>query len=231
MACEKILYKRDVLGILAILGFLGRKVSEINRIKDQRWGVGTRTVESDARSRLIEAAQVCYVAKGLQQTTIADIASEAKVTRRTVYRYFASHNDILLAVFERVVDEYWQYLLQELSYQGSFGDVVVEALLYSIRYAKNAPRHHYLFSTDAQAITNKAYIGHLPFTEATAAGLEQIYRLKLKQGLAKEGLQMLLLAEWYNRIILSFLSSPSPLIKDDAQLEQMFRLLLIPALD
>lgn len=205
-------------------------MSEINRIKDQRWGVGTRAEESDARSRLIDAAHNCYVAKGIAQTTIADIAAEAHITRRTVYRYFATHNDILLAVLERAMDEYWQEMLKALSFQGSFADVVVEALLYSIRYAQNAPRHHYLFGADAQAHTNRTYINHLSFSETSAAGLQFIYSVKLKQGEAKEGVDLAMLAEWYNRIILSFLNSPSPVYQDEAQLKAMFEFLLLPAL-
>lgn len=152
------------------------------------------------------------------------------MTRRTVYRYFATHHDMLLAVFEQVVDDYWQDLHRDLSYQGSFGDCVVEALLYSINYARHAPRHQYLFSAEAQAITNAAYISHIPFTEASAAGLQHIYHFKLKQGQARADLDMLMLAEWYNRIILSVLSSPSPLYQDSQQLTQFLAVLLVPAL-
>ena len=196
--------------------------------KELRWGSGSRSETSDARERLIQAAQKCYREKGIKQTTINDIAAAAKITRRTVYRHFSSHDEILLAVFERVVDSFWEDLYRDITLQGDFGDSLPEALLYSINYAKTTERHGYMFANDAQAITNDIYISNFAFIEASQKGLQQIYALKLSQGLAASDLNIQMIAEWFNRLILSFLSTPSQIYQDDKQLLALFKNMLSP---
>lgn len=191
-------------------------------------GSDSRAESSDARGRLIVAAQTCYEKKGIKQTTINDIALTAKITRRTVYRYFSSHDEILLAVFERVVDTFWQDLFNDLDLTGDFGDCLASALLYSINYAKTTKRHGYMFSNDAQAITNNIYISNYYFIEASYKGLTQIHQQKLRQGLAKEDMDLKMLAEWFNRLILSFLSTPSQVYQTDQQLLELFKSMLSP---
>lgn len=203
-------------------------MNETQEKQQLRWGQGTREAAMDARERLIISAQNCYAQKGIKQTTIAHIAADAQITRRTVYRHFSSHEEILLAVFERVVDIFWQDLQQNLTLQGDFGDCLVEALIYSINYAKTTGRHGYMFANEGQAITNDLYIRHKRFIDASEKGLNTVYQKKLSQGLADEGLNLQMLAEWFNRLILSFLSTPSQLYQTDEDLRQLFRLMLAP---
>ena len=63
----------------------------------QRWGEDAPTSREGARRRLVEAARVCIGRSGLAKTTIEDVASEANVSRQTVYRYFADRDELLLA--------------------------------------------------------------------------------------------------------------------------------------
>lgn len=193
-----------------------------------RWGQGTREAALDARERLIVSAQNCYVKNGIKQTTIADIAADAKITRRTVYRHFSSHEEILLAVFEKVVDIFWQDLQANLELQGDFGDCLVEALIFSIQYAKKTGRDGYMFANEGQAITNDLYIRHQRFIDASENGLKAIYEKKLIQGLAHKGVNLQMLAEWFNRLILSFLSTPSQLYQSDEDLRALFKAMLAP---
>lgn len=181
-----------------------------------------------ARERLIAAAQACYAKNGIKQTTINDIAEHASVTRRTVYRYFSSHDEILVAVFERIVDTFWQDLYQDLSLEGHFSDCLAQALLYSINYAKTTERHGYMFANDAQAITNEVYINNHQFIAASQEGLNKIYQHRLADNQAKADINMAMLAEWFNRLILSFLSTPSQTYQSDDELLTLFKHMLGP---
>lgn len=49
-------------------------------------------------------------AKGFPETTIADVASIARVSRRTFYEHFGSKADCLIALFESVSDHAFQVL-------------------------------------------------------------------------------------------------------------------------
>lgn len=56
------------------------------------------------RDRLIEVARQLFVHKGLQNTTMNDIANASEKGRRTVYTYFKSKREIYAAVLENESD-------------------------------------------------------------------------------------------------------------------------------
>ena len=65
----------------------------------RRWGNGARVDSVDTgKKKLLKAAITCFVSKGIQGTTIEDIANAANVTRRTVYRYYNGKNELVAAV-------------------------------------------------------------------------------------------------------------------------------------
>ena len=49
----------------------------------------------DARSRLQEAALALYGERGYEETTVAEIAERAGLTKRTFFRYFADKREVL----------------------------------------------------------------------------------------------------------------------------------------
>ena len=44
-----------------------------------------------------EKALECFIENGIEKTKVSDIAKRAKLTERSIYRYFATKNDILIA--------------------------------------------------------------------------------------------------------------------------------------
>lgn len=67
----------------------------------RRWGSGARVDNVAAgKKKLLKAAITCFVSKGIQGTTIEDIANAANVTRRTVYRYYNGKNELIAAVID-----------------------------------------------------------------------------------------------------------------------------------
>ncbi len=51
--------------------------------------------ESDAEGRLIKAAISLFDEQGFQETTVAQIADAAGLTKRTFFRYFADKREVL----------------------------------------------------------------------------------------------------------------------------------------
>lgn len=197
--------------------------------KNQRWGSGSRADETDAREKLVQAAQVCYQEKGISKTRIQDIAQQAKVTRRTVYRYFANQQEVLIAVFARVIDDYWLDVLKHCKTIKHFPDAVIEALVFSIDYARDAPRHQYMFSSQAQAITNQVYTETDIFAQATVAGLQRLH-LQSTGKAFPDTEKLMMLAEWFNRLILSFVGNPSRSYGSEQRLRALMETMLKPAL-
>lgn len=68
---------------------------------------------NNRRRQLIDAAERVFATKGYAETTMADLAEAAGVTRPTVYAYFSSKDDVLSGVAEFVRDQF--IALQEQS--------------------------------------------------------------------------------------------------------------------
>jgi TetR/AcrR family fatty acid metabolism transcriptional regulator len=65
---------------------------------------------SEKRSAILEAALKTFVRRGYPETKVAEIASEAKVAEGTLYNYFPSKEEMLLALF----DEKWGGILSDI---------------------------------------------------------------------------------------------------------------------
>ena len=65
--------------------------------------VGTLSPQAEARrDEILEVALGVISRKGFHRTSIADIAGGARVSRATVYQYFADKRDILVALADRI---------------------------------------------------------------------------------------------------------------------------------
>ena len=60
---------------------------------------------SKTREKFIEVARQLFARKGIENTTMNDIASASDKGRRTIYTYFKSKRDIFNAVIERETDQ------------------------------------------------------------------------------------------------------------------------------
>lgn len=60
---------------------------------------------TDHRRRLLDAMSHAVARKGYAETTIADLAAEARVSRRTFYEHFDSKAECLIALYEVASDQ------------------------------------------------------------------------------------------------------------------------------
>lgn len=54
---------------------------------------------------IVQCARVCFEKKGVQKTTMVDIAREANITRELIYYYFAGKNEIISHVLDSYVQD------------------------------------------------------------------------------------------------------------------------------
>ena len=59
-----------------------------------------RASQSDARQRLLEAAERLFYAEGVRAVGIDRIIAEAEVAKMSLYNHFASKDDLILAVLQ-----------------------------------------------------------------------------------------------------------------------------------
>lgn len=67
---------------------------------------GTAHASSETRRQeLLDAAAICIAQRGFGGTTIDHIAGQAGLSKGSVYRFFASKDDVLLALLDRLTQE------------------------------------------------------------------------------------------------------------------------------
>lgn len=193
---------------------------------DTRWGLATSIESLSARERLLNAARDCYARHGIAKTTMEDIATEAKVTRRTVYRHFGSHQEVLNGVVRREANRFWAALHEHLAGVESFDEYVLEAMIYTLKHGPETPTHSFLFNQSILPIVHQMYLSNEEFIRQAAENLRPTY-----ERLAPDGdLDLLMVTEWFNRIVVSYLATPSPFYHSEDELRGLFRTMLSPAL-
>src|ERR1044071_9478023 len=64
-------------------------------------GPGMRRQTAEIRSRIVDAAYESFWRLGFRRSSVDSIAARAGLTKRTVYAYFRSKDDLLDAVLQR----------------------------------------------------------------------------------------------------------------------------------
>jgi AcrR family transcriptional regulator len=80
------------------------------------------------RRRLLDAMAHTVSRKGYAATTIADLAAEARVSRRTFYEHFASKSDCLIALYEAASDQALEVLRAAIDPERNWHMQVEQAL-------------------------------------------------------------------------------------------------------
>ncbi|MGH0029217.1 MAG: TetR/AcrR family transcriptional regulator [Myxococcota bacterium] len=96
------------------------------------WAGDRPASPDDARERLLDAAVACIQRYGFEKTGISDVAGEAGVTRRTVYRYFADRDALLSAALVRGVSDFTARARALLETYDDPGEMVVEGVLFAL---------------------------------------------------------------------------------------------------
>jgi AcrR family transcriptional regulator len=127
------------------------KTDTITRMAKLRWGDDAPRDSTSAKERLVDAAARCFDRFGVLKTTIEDVAAEAKVSRATVYRYFADRDALILAVLVRETLKIGAVVDQAAVAHPDFSDAIVEAVLATIDAVRADHNLAMLMAPDAAA--------------------------------------------------------------------------------
>ena len=95
------------------------------------WGGDPPASDDVAIDRILAATRDCIDVKGAA-TSITDVADQLSVTRQTVYRYFASTDDLLRATAIDAAGEFMDRLASKVAHIQDPGRVVVEIVAYAL---------------------------------------------------------------------------------------------------
>ncbi len=71
-----------------------------------------QTAKADTRTRIIDAARELFHANGFQATTMAEILAKSGVNSGSLYYFFKSKDELLLAVLDSYVDLMWPLVME-----------------------------------------------------------------------------------------------------------------------
>jgi len=66
--------------------------------------------ETDVERKIIEAAKDIFMLKGLEATSMSDIAKEAGISRTSLHYYFRTKEKLFREIFRRVIDDFMPQL-------------------------------------------------------------------------------------------------------------------------
>jgi len=184
--------------------------------------------EDEARRRLVKAALACIDRAGLAKTSLSDVATEAGVTRQTVYRYFPSLADILRAVAHAGADEFAERMRNHLATFDNPVDVAVESVVVAVRSLPTEPYLGLLLQAGEADYFTAGTTTPLAFSLG-ARILREVEVDWAAAGITTDA-ELRGLAEVLMRLFMSFLHYPSTPPATDDELRALVRRWIGPAL-
>jgi AcrR family transcriptional regulator len=199
------------------------------------WGDDTPADSTAARTRLIEAADACIDRFGLAKTTLEDVATEANVSRQTIYRYFANRDELLLEALllelERAeLDRSFDVPVEQITTAADVGAIIVESVVQTIETIRETPKLAHLLASEADSV-------RATFSGAAEAlfayherELRPWFEMAQAAGFMRAELDITEATEWVLRVGLSMLTVDGPVDRDADELRRYLMTYLVPAL-
>jgi len=176
-----------------------------------RWAGDGAPSPNVARDRLLDAAESCFSRFGVAKTTLEDIASEAGVSRATVYRYFEGGRDeVILGVVLRDTRQFLRALTRRINKEANLGDAVVEGVMYTVAAVRKNPQLALLFAPEVAGQTTTIAGASKALFDISAEYLGPFFAEAAASGQLRDGVEVDDATEFVMRMVLSLLSVPGP---------------------
>jgi AcrR family transcriptional regulator len=177
--------------------------------------------------RILDAARTCCERWGMVKVTVDDIASEAGVSRATLYRFFPGGKDVLFeAMRHRETTDFFEELMAGLHETHTLEDLIVAAVSLATRALRADEHLRLMLASEPGEVVTDLTVAGLPRIVAVASTyLVPAFTPYLDDHHAAE------LAEWMSRLVISFFLAPSLFVDfgDEDSARQFVRRFVLPA--
>ncbi len=175
------------------------------------------------REILLDAAMHCYREQGINDTAMEDVARQAGVGRATLYRHFSNQDALLTEVMTRNIEQLQRVMASSLKGCTKPEEFFVEAALVIIRECHERALTTFLFGDEASAPTINRISFSSPAIVAMGNDLiDPFYNRAKAEGILRAWVTKPLLQEWTSRVLLSFLTNPSPHLNTENKMRRFF---------
>ena len=129
------------------------KRTQLSGIKVKRGSVMARKRVGNKRERIIEAAAKLFGEKGYHDTTTAEIAESAGVAAGTIYIYFSSKEELLVAVFEEFLGKHMERLREGVERESTAKDKLIRLLTLGLELMQDNPDSARIFLSQLRQST------------------------------------------------------------------------------
>ena len=184
----------------------------------------------DPVDHILRAARQCYLADGISKTGMREVAVAAGVARSTVYRYFASRDDVLVAVIKLEMEALNRDLQDKLKVYADPAEVIVEGLILAIREIPQRPLLNAVFVSDQDAQARRVVWSSQLIVSFGEELLANVIRPALDAGNLQDKVRPEIMVEWVYRVLLSFLTLQSNWVDSEQHMRATLHALLVPVL-
>jgi AcrR family transcriptional regulator len=180
-------------------------MSEPNR----RWGDDRALADDDeARRLLLDAAGRCIARRGNTQIRMAEVADEAGVVRSTVYRYFASRDDLVLGLVLMRIDAAEAKLVRSLRNPHDATQTIPRMVLVPVASVTGNPLNEALFAGESTALATVLELGSDRIVDVIVTHFGGLFDRWQADGQMQPDLDPREVARWIHTAALFLLSPP-----------------------
>jgi AcrR family transcriptional regulator len=116
------------------------------------WGGNIPSNDAEAAARILRAAQHLLAEHPDTAPTISEVSGRLSVSRQTVYRYFPSTHDMLVASVSGGIAEFLDAIARHLEGETSPSEAVIEGIAYTYEQIQCRPDLSLLLATGSQSV-------------------------------------------------------------------------------
>jgi TetR/AcrR family transcriptional regulator len=164
--------------------------------------------EQEARRRLLEATGRCIVRRGDAQFRVAEVADEAGVARSTVYRYFATRDDLLTALLVSRTDAALETVVRSLPHPDDAALSIPTLILEAIGLVDGNPLNEALFSAESRAFVSALELSSESLVDAPLRHFVPLFEQWRADGKLYDDVDIRETVRWMNAVSLFLLAPP-----------------------
>ena len=185
---------------------------------------------SQTSDKILDTAAYLFLNRDVDKVTMEDIAKEAEIGRATIYRHFKNRDELLISLMERearIIATEIQLKIDESENIVNPGDYVVEGMVLAVDAVENNALFHYVFRSGTIQLNRLLFLSD----KLTTVGLDIMLPVVENAKLGDIEMDFEMLMEWILRMLISFITVPSPKIKTPEDLRDMLRKTMLPVLN
>ncbi|WNG89536.1 helix-turn-helix domain-containing protein [Mycobacterium sp. ITM-2016-00317] len=183
--------------------------------------------DTEARRRILSAALNSIERRGPRLTTLTEVAADVGITRPTIYRYFASTEELLAAAAQIALDHWTARIGRIAGRLSDPTDLLVEAVAYVVEQLPHEPLLALLLETDRMRVMSRQMV----MPAAISRSRTMLERTRIDwAAMGFTGQRMDDLVEFVLRMIQSMVIAPSDPPRSPAALRDYLRQWIAPVM-